>query len=460
MASARVLWAPYPHRAGFCVTDDTDAATPESVAIVYDFLASIGLRTTKTVWVFEPSEPCGIPALPPSISRGVTLEHAGYLDYVRALHAKGFEISLHGASAGNNVRARTGAALDFLDRQCGRSRTYICHAKNAENPYWHERVAPRGPAQWMLGLTSRYRCSGEDPSSPYFWGDLCLARGLRIRLFRTRNVNTLAENPSMPYHDPEKPLVGAWFSATKRSFANCCSPESIAQLRREYGLCVLYQYMHRYADLERRRVNTEFQAAAERLMEASDVWVETTERIMDRLQMIQGVFAAAQGDRLWLVNANDHDVPGLQVELEGARPAREGLTLEGGVLHLAQLGAGQAVAIPLDRGVHVEHERRIEIDGRGRGRRAVADGEVLVNLDTEAWIVDERLTIEPAHGAARLGERPGHRPLAHASQAERYALLAGQLAMIGREVLWKGRSLDSKKFLGADTIALEDHANW
>ena len=460
MPSARILWAPHPYRAGFSITDDTDDATPESVAIVYDFLSSIGLRTTKTVWAFDPSEPCGVPALPPSITRGVTLQHAGYLEYVRGLHAKGFEISLHGASAGNNVRARTEAALELLERECGHSRTYICHAKNAENPYWHERVAPRGPAQWLLGLTSRYRCSGENPSSPYYWGDLCLERGLRIRLFRTRNVNTLAENPSMPYHDPEKPLVAAWFSATKRSFSDCCAAESISRLRSERGLCVLYQYMHRYADLERGRVKADFQSAAERLRAAGDIWVETTERIMDRLQSIQSVFMATQGARLWLVNANDHEVPGLQVELEGTRPLADGPAMEATVLHVPHLAAGQALAISLDRPLHVEHERRIDVDSRGRGRRFVPDGEILVNLGSEPWNADGTLTIEPARCAARWGPRPGNRPLARAPQRERYALLMGQLAIVGREILWKGRSLDSRKFLGAETIALEDHANW
>ena len=52
------------------------------------------------------------------------------------------------------------------------------------------------------------------------------------------------------------------------------------------------------------------------------------------------------------------------------------------------------------------------------------------------------------------------RPLWTAPLAERYRLLAGQLAIIGREVALKGRSLDSRRFLGAEEIALEDHANW
>lgn len=463
MASARLLWPPYPYRAGFCVTDDTDGASPESVAIVYDFLATIGLRTTKTVWALEPAEPCGVPALPLSITSGVTLQHPGYLAYVRKLHEQGFEISLHGASGGNNVRSRTEAALETLDRECGPSRTYICHAKNAENPYWHERVAPRGPAQALLGLASRYHCSGEDPASPYYWGDLCLARGLRIRLFRTRNVNTLAENPSMPYYDPEKPLVAAWFSATKRSFADCCTPESIAQLRAERGLCVLYQYMHRYADLERGRVKPELEAPATRLRSASDVLVDTTERIMDRLQLMQGVFLAIRGTTIWILNANEQNVTDLQVELEGASHAMElqpGVSREGCVLRIHRLVGGQATCVTLDRPVRIDAERAIDTDAEGRGALSLPDGRIFANVGTSPWRVDEQLTVEAGTCAPRWGPRPGNHPLARVGRGEAYALLAGQLAMIGREVLWKGRSLSSKRFLSAKTIALEDHANW
>src|SRR2546425_11985948 len=215
MRTAELLWTPYPTRAGFCITDDTDAATLESVRTVYDFLAAVGIRTSKTVWAFRPNEPSGIPALPESILRGVTLEDRAYLDYCLSLRERGFEICLHGASAGNNRRERTVAGLALLERHFGPAGTWICHAKNAENIYWHEKVAPRGVAQRVLAIGSRYRCSGEGPPGPYFWGDVCRDRVEHIRLFRTRDVNTLAANPSLPYHDPEKPMVRSWFAATK-----------------------------------------------------------------------------------------------------------------------------------------------------------------------------------------------------------------------------------------------------
>jgi hypothetical protein len=39
-------------------------------------------------------------------------------------------------------------------------------------------------------------------------------------------------------------------------------------------------------------------------------------------------------------------------------------------------------------------------------------------------------------------------------------LLAGQLGIIAHEVLFKRRSLDSRRFLGAQEILLEDQDSW
>ena len=448
MNAVEVLWPPAPYAAGFCITDDTDAATMPSVRGVYDLLASIGLKTTKTAWVFEPSEPCGIPPLPDSIQRGITLEDPEYLAYCKRLAAGGFEICLHGASAGNNVRARTAAALEFVEREFGGAGTYVCHAKNAENPYWHEKVAPSGPAQWALKPISRYRCSGEDPKSPYFWGDLCLEKVRHIRLFRTRDVNTLARNPAMPYFDPEKPLVRGWFAATKRSFHDCTSDEALDRLEREHGLCLLYQYMHRYADAETGKLDERFRGDAERLMSRRAIWVDTTTRLMDRLRSIQGVFVATRGREVWIANANAEAVQGLQVRNGGT------------ILDLGRLEAGgmrQIVAAGPTRG----HARVIALDTAGRGSVEFGFGRIYVNTADQPWTLPSGLTIPPRQCAARFDagyERL--KPMRRASASELYALLAGQFGIIGDEVLRKGRNLSSERFLGAKKIALEDHSNW
>lgn len=462
MNAVRLLWPPHPYRAGFCITDDTDAATLENVRLVYDFLASIGLKASKTVWAFTPAEPCGVPALPESMLRGITLEDRDYLAYCEGLAERGFEICLHGASAGNNRRDRTARALSFVAKRFDRPGTYICHSKNAENIYWHEKVAPRGPAQWMLGLASRYRCSGESPSSPYFWGDLCLEHVAHIRLFRTRNVNTLAENPSMPYHDPEKPYVRSWFGATKRSFHDCTSEAAIAQLRAEHGLCVLYQYMHRYADEANGSVHAQFREDAERLMAAGDIWVETTSRVMERLRAMHSVVLAHRGDRLWLVNAGPAEVRDLQVAApDGVRlDAGDATSAAGGVLHVAALPAGAMLPVRASAPVEASGRRVMPLDATLRGHARFDCGTIAVNAGDAPW---ERPEGTLASGAFAADLDPRFRRVGSfscAGAAERYRLLSGQLAIIGREVLFKGRNLDSRKFLGSESIALEDHSNW
>ena len=383
MRTAEILWPPHPYQAGFCITDDTDAATLESVRIVYDFLSSIRLLASKTVWAFEPAEPCGIPPLPPTILRGITLQNRDYLAYCQSLGERGFEICLHGASAGNNVRERTTRALEFLERHFGAAGTYICHAKNAENLYWHEKVAPRGPTRWLLSLASRYRCSGEDPASPYFWGDLCLEKVRHIRLFRTRDVNTLARNPSMPYFDPEKPLVRGWFAATKRSFHDCTRAEALEDLKRQGGLCVLYQYMHRYADIRTHRVDPGFQSDAERLMSTPEILVDTTSNLMNRLRLIQGVFLAQRRHALWIVNANEEVVPDVQMRVQGGarvRTTEPGVTQAGETVRIERLKAGQLIGLETEDAVSLNGARVIPLDGQGRGSASFGFGRIWVNV--------------------------------------------------------------------------------
>jgi hypothetical protein len=464
MVHARLIWPPYPYRAGFCITDDPDAATLESMRIVYDFLSQIGLRTTRAVWAFEPVEPCGIPALPPSALRGPTLEDPAHLDYCRQLSGRGFEICLHGASAGNNRRERIARAFDLLEREFGPAGTYVCHSKCAENPYWHELTAPRGPAQWLLARASTYRCSGEDPASPYYWGDLCRRRVRHIRLFRTRRVNTLAANPAMPYFDPEKPLVPGWFSATKRSFADCTTPAALERLEDEHGLCVLYQYLHRYADLPNGRVQPSFRADAERLVGDGRVLVDTNSRIMDRLRLVQGLWFARGGREVWLANANSEDVVEVQVSLAGratvASPA-PAVTIAGDVLRVARLAARGLVALPTDPPLAPDPARMIPLDGGGRGSRRFAFGRVFVNVSAEAWCPAPGPPVPPAGCVAAFDDSVADlRPWSRAGRPELYRLLGGQMAILAREILFRGRSLDTRKFLDSKDILLEDHANW
>ena len=466
MARARLRWAPYPHRAGFCITDDTDAAELATVRAVYDALAAARVPATKTVWAFPPEEPCGIPGLPESIQRGVTLDDPDYLRYCEWLGAQGFEITLHGATAGNNRRATIVRAFERLDRHFPRAHTYVCHAKNADNPYWQEQTVAKGPLRLALSLYARgHRCSGEDPSSPYFWGDLCLERVRYIRLLRTRNLNTLAANPSMPYFEAEKPYVRGWFAATKRSFRDATSGEALDALERDWGVTVLYQYLCRYANAERTGPTTAFREGLDRLVAHDRIWKATTSQILDRLRLMQGVFLATRGDEAFVLNTNDEPVTDLQIETDGrlAGELTAGSEVHGEVIRLERLEPGESCAFLFTRPLRAIGPRAIALDRKRRGRADFGHGEVAVHFGIEGreWTAPGGLTVRPGGHALRF--RPGLetlRPRSRASDAELTRLFLEQSWIIASEFLFKGRSVDSRRWLAQGEIALEDHDTW
>ena len=216
--------------------------------------------------MFRPRNRCGIPPIPDSALRGITLEDQEYLEYCKRLHINGFEICLHGASAGNNTRTYTLDALDFLERNIGGSDTFVCHSKNADNIYWEDKVTSLYPFKLLLKAYSKYSCSGEVESSPFFWGDICYKRINQIRLFRTRRIDTLNRNPSMPYFHSHKPYVNAWFSATKRRLADCACQRSLDSLKSNNGLTVLYQYLHRYVNPDSMELDQQFVSSIENII--------------------------------------------------------------------------------------------------------------------------------------------------------------------------------------------------
>ncbi len=463
MPSAELRWAPHPYRGGFCITDDTDTADLESVRIVYDFMDSLGLRATKTVWVFPPEEPSGIPALPASITRGVTLADPAYLNYCRTLASRGVEIALHGATAGNNRRELIQRAFAMMDANFPPASTYICHAKNADNPYWQEKAVARGPLALALRLYARgHHCSGEDPASPYFWGDLCRQRLRYIRLLRTRRINTLAANPSMPYFEREKPLVPGWFSATKRSFREATSVEALDDLERDWGVCVLYQYMCRHVDNSTGRVLAAFAAGAQRLAARERVWMDTTTRLLDRLRLIQGVFLASRANELVLVNTNDEVLEGVQIDVKaGLSAPLKDVRAADGVVVIQRLAPGELRRLSFAQPVRAIGRTALAVGRDGTGRADFGHGRFLLNAGERSWEAEPGVWVAPGSFALRFA--PGLeelQPRSRASDAELTRLFVEQSAIIAREVLFKGRPFDTNRLLTDETVMLGNQDNW
>ena len=135
--------APFPAGKDFALTfvDDTDLSTRANTEPVYDFLWQHGVLGTKTVWVARRKRTSAYRRdlerevdLPDS--SGATLEDPDYLEFVRKLADRGYEIALHGVAAGNSYREEIVQGLETFRALIGAyPRINIFHERNIENLY-------------------------------------------------------------------------------------------------------------------------------------------------------------------------------------------------------------------------------------------------------------------------------------------------------------------------------------
>ncbi|HEY2824996.1 MAG TPA: hypothetical protein VGI83_05575, partial [Gemmatimonadales bacterium] len=209
MSGSAPLAFPDGRRFAFTIIDDTDVATVSNVAPVYRYLAELGMRVTKTVW------PVSCPEGSPDFGTSETLDNEAYLAFVRDLAAQGFEIAFHGATMESSPRERTRRALQrFGDCFGAPPRVHANHAYNRENLYWGTARLDDSVVRHFYRLTNgkpRDHYQGSEPQSPWWWGDLAQASLTYVRNLTFGELNLRHVNPSMPYHDPRRPLVPWWF---------------------------------------------------------------------------------------------------------------------------------------------------------------------------------------------------------------------------------------------------------
>lgn len=428
MIPVRLIWTPHPHQCAFSIIDDPEGSTAESVRLVYDTLSDLGLRSTKGVWVFESQK-----TQRRSRKReGVTLQDRPHREYCAELTRRGFEIALHGASSGNDLRERSHAAFEFVERELGRA-PIVCASDpwNVECMYGNAELVARGPLRWALApLRLGRRSLGEDPTGLRFWGDVCRERIRYMRLFRTPSINTLVANPSMPYFEREKPLVRSWFTVTEHGLAGVTTPESLATLAHENGACLLRQHLVRHVDLDRRRVSEACGRALRRLRGAPNLWVDTAGAVLDRLRLIQGVILAYRDANLWLVNTNDEPVTRLQLVMgDRPRPQASGVLLEyhDGVAVVTHVPPRSITYLDCSAPLVIEDRNAVALDAELHGTWRFGHGTCWLNLGHAPWSVAERM-IAPLGYA--LGFESGHEdlhPMSQASDAELTSLFLGHV---------------------------------
>lgn len=281
---------PFPGGARFAFTifDDTDVATVENVRPVYRLLEELGMRTTKTVW------PLACPEGSRNFSSSQTLEDPEYLEFVLDLRERGFEITWHAATMESSARERTLAALEAFRETFGNyPRIHANHALNLESIYWGsarvDHPLLRAAERWKE-RERRGRYYGEVENSPHWWGDLCARHIEYGRNLTFNELNLLKVNPSMPYHDPSRPLVRWWFSATDAE--DCAEMNHLLREERvdrfvdEGGLCVIATHLGKEFAPDG-RLDVSFRRRMERLARLGG-WFPTVGELLDWLRERRG----------------------------------------------------------------------------------------------------------------------------------------------------------------------------
>ncbi len=280
-ALTRTGW-PDGRRFALTFFDDTDWATRENTAPVYDLLDSLGLRATKSVWMFRGA---GEPT-----NAGATCEDRDYLEWVLTLKRKGFQIGLHNVAPSTSPRELTRSGLNRFRELFGDERLVHCnHVGCDENIYWGAaRLAGwrRAVYNTLTRGRNEHNSRGHHEGDELFWGDLCRERVSYVRNFVFDDLNTLAMCPRMPYHDPSKPYVNYWFASANgsslRRFLNNFTYEKIDRLVAGGGLCVAY--VHFAAGFAAGgKVDAEFRRRLEYIA-AQGGWYPTVSTALDYLR--------------------------------------------------------------------------------------------------------------------------------------------------------------------------------
>jgi hypothetical protein len=280
----------------FTVFDDTDAATVENVAPVYEFLRDCGIRTTKSVWPLAGKEA-------PSIIGGATCADTNYLQWVKQLQAAGFEISFHNATFHSSKRSQTIEGLDTFAHLFGHDpRAMANHTFCQDGIYWG-RHRLTGLNRIFYDVLTRFRnrhwFRGHVEDDEFFWGDVCKQRLKYVRNFAFSEINTLKVCPFMPYHDPARPFVNYWFAsaegASVESFTATISEENQDQLEAEGGACILSTHFA-YWFYTDGQLNPRFKGLMQRLSRKNG-WFVPVSTLLDHLLEKHGPHTLTDSER-------------------------------------------------------------------------------------------------------------------------------------------------------------------
>lgn len=281
----------------FTIFDDPDFDTVDTTATIYPFLADLGLYTTKAVWTIRGN---GTPRL-----GGMTCDDAAYLDQVLQLHKHGFEIAFHNATHHTSKREQTAHALEVFRTLFGKYPASMAnHSGCQDSIYWgNARIS--GALRIVYNLLNLYTnrrpliSEGHIEGSPLFWGDLCRDKMKYVRNFAFNDINTFKSCPLMPYHDPDRPFVNYWFSASEgpniTSFNAVLNEDSQDRLVREGGACIMYTHFAS-GFCENGRMNRRFAELMNRLSQLNG-WFVPVSTLLDFILHKRGNYIITARER-------------------------------------------------------------------------------------------------------------------------------------------------------------------
>ena len=273
---------------GFSIFDDTDWTTLQNGPAVYNLLDELGFAITKSVWVDAPG--------PKRTTGGSTCAEPEYLSWVQALQERGHEIGYHNATDHSSTREQTLAALNTFEHLFGHApRCGADHAGNAEALYaGSARVSGIRSDAYRLAQRvlqpNRPKFSGEDPNSPYFWGDLCAEHIDYWRGFSFARTDLRSVGPVL-HHDPSRPYVNAWFTSSHaprlNQFLQRIEPANLDLLQQQGGICIMYTHFGLDFVNERGQLNEEFVRAMTALAQRGG-WYVPVSTLLDAVLASDG----------------------------------------------------------------------------------------------------------------------------------------------------------------------------
>ncbi|HEX4748786.1 MAG TPA: hypothetical protein VH302_04525 [Bryobacteraceae bacterium] len=299
----KIAW-PQGKSFAFTVFDDPDGHTWEARKHVYPFLADLGFRTTKAVWPMGP--------LRERNSNGETCADPEYLDDAQKLQERGFEIGYHCAAPHSCTREEVIQSLELFRTYFGRYPAAMANHYNADAMYWGQArlsgTLRRGLYNMMTRGSNNNRFRGQLPG-PHFWGDVCREKIRFCRNLVFRDINTLKACPIMPYHDPDRSYVGAWYSSAEGAeapaFLETIKEQNQDQLEAEGGLCIMYTHFGKKF-VNDDNLDPRFRQLMERLSRKNGWFVPLT-TVLDHLVQHHGIHTITPGERSrlewkWLAN--------------------------------------------------------------------------------------------------------------------------------------------------------------